>query len=101
MGLGHLWRPPNFTIESTTFVGRFVSELPLAVLTHSTPRMSMAFSHLGFHKKTAQMDGLFMEGQVGLEPTTPCLRGRCSNQLSYWPILMSIMRKHLRKRNIR
>ncbi len=27
-----------------------------------------------------------MEGQVGLEPTTPCLRGRCSNQLSYWPM---------------
>jgi hypothetical protein len=23
---------------------------------------------------------------VGLEPTTPCLKGRCSNQLSYGPI---------------
>ena len=22
-------------------------------------------------------------GQVGLEPTTPCLKGRCSNRLSY------------------
>jgi hypothetical protein len=22
---------------------------------------------------------------VGLEPTTPCLKGRCSNQLSYGP----------------
>ena len=26
-----------------------------------------------------------MEGSVGLEPTTPCLKGRCSNQLSYDP----------------
>ena len=26
-----------------------------------------------------------LEGQVGLEPTTFCLRGRRSNQLSYWP----------------
>ena len=27
-----------------------------------------------------------MEGPVGLEPTTPCLKGRCSNQLSYGPV---------------
>ena len=26
-----------------------------------------------------------LEGQMGLEPMTPCLKGRCSNQLSYWP----------------
>ena len=25
---------------------------------------------------------------MGLEPTTPCLKGRCSNRLSYWPPLM-------------
>jgi hypothetical protein len=27
-----------------------------------------------------------MEGPLGLEPRTPCLKGRCSNQLSYGPI---------------
>ena len=33
-------------------------------------------------------DSLFVEGPVGLEPTTPCLKGRCSNRLSYGPIHM-------------
>jgi methylenetetrahydrofolate dehydrogenase (NADP+)/methenyltetrahydrofolate cyclohydrolase len=28
---------------------------------------------------------LLLEGQEGLEPSTRGLRGRCSNQLSYWP----------------
>ncbi len=27
----------------------------------------------------------FVEGPVGLEPTPPCLKGRCSNRLSYGP----------------
>ena len=30
-----------------------------------------------------------LEGPVGLEPTTPCLKGRCSNRLSYGPIALS------------
>gem|GEM_PF-5983913 len=29
---------------------------------------------------------LYLEGQERLELSTPCLRGRCSNQLSYWPV---------------
>ena len=29
-----------------------------------------------------------MEGPVRLELTTPCLKGRCSNQLSYGPLKM-------------
>ena len=38
-------------------------------------------------KKPPQRDGVFLEGQERLELSTPCLRGRCSNQLSYWPIV--------------
>ena len=30
---------------------------------------------------------LFVEGPMGLEPMTPCLKGRCSNRLSYGPKL--------------
>jgi hypothetical protein len=29
----------------------------------------------------------YMEGPPGLEPGTPCLKGRCSNQLSYGPVV--------------
>ena len=29
---------------------------------------------------------IFLEGPVRLELTTPCLKGRCSNQLSYGPL---------------
>ncbi len=32
-GLGHVPRPPDFTIESIAFIGKSVSELPLAALT--------------------------------------------------------------------
>ena len=29
---------------------------------------------------------IILEGPMGLEPMTPCLKGRCSNQLSYGPV---------------
>ena len=32
-----------------------------------------------------------MVSRVGLEPTTPSLRGSCSNQLSYRPMLFTII----------
>ena len=39
------------------------------------------------HEKSRAQDSTsFVEGPVGLEPTTPCLKGRCSNQLSYGPL---------------
>lgn len=31
-----------------------------------------------------------LEGPVGLEPTTPCLKGRCSNRLSYGPVIRQV-----------
>ena len=34
-----------------------------------------------------------MEGPLGLEPRTPCLKGRCSNQLSYGPAYSRAIRK--------
>jgi hypothetical protein len=39
-------------------------------------------------KRSTYVDLFSLEGPVGLEPTTPCLKGRCSNQLSYGPINM-------------
>ena len=36
-------------------------------------------------KRLPEGKRFFLEGPVGLEPTTPCLKGRCSNQLSYGP----------------
>ena len=33
----------------------------------------------------------FVEGPMGLEPMTPCLKGRCSNRLSYGPKLVIYM----------
>lgn len=38
MGLGHILRPPNFTMASTACLGKFVSELSPTVLTHDTAK---------------------------------------------------------------
>ncbi len=36
-------------------------------------------------KCTHRCECVSLEGPMGLEPMTPCLKGRCSNQLSYGP----------------
>ena len=43
--------------------------------------------HLNPYQEKRPTDGrsFFLEGPVRLELTTPCLKGRCSNQLSYGP----------------
>ena len=46
-------------------------------------KATLAHAHV---KTRPQGSGFYMEGPVGLEPTTPCLKGRCSNQLSYGPL---------------
>ncbi|MFZ1812319.1 MAG: hypothetical protein WAU02_02215 [Candidatus Saccharimonadales bacterium] len=55
-GLGHVPRPPNFTVESTAFAGRFVSELPLAVLT-TTPYRVLAIITISITKNTTDHKG--------------------------------------------
>jgi hypothetical protein len=45
------------------------------------------FTFINQNKNPILADEVFiLEGQEGLEPSTFCLRGRRSNQLSYWPV---------------
>ena len=88
MGLGHLRRPRKFTIANTVCVGMFPCRLPLAIFTHDIYECHGVKAYLAPTIKNNRPKGraFFMEGQMGLEPMTFCLRGRRSNQLSYWPI---------------
>ena len=47
-------------------------------------------------KSQLSAETFLLEGPVGLEPTTPCLKGRCSNQLSYGPVSESQTANKLR-----
>ena len=47
-----------------------------------TPDMSAVYRFTGTAKGTDVADNSNMEGHLGLEPRTRCLRGSCSNQLS-------------------
>jgi hypothetical protein len=60
-------------------------------LTYSTQRDSWVKPGKMLQRKyrpVAKRSVFSLEGQLGLEPRTPCLRGRCSNQLSYWPVVI-------------
>jgi DNA invertase Pin-like site-specific DNA recombinase len=49
------------------------------------PEISLVYRYGTQKTAPERADITRMEGQMGLEPMTPCLKGRCSNQLSYWP----------------
>lgn len=60
-------------------------------LYNGTPNLSPLFKLKDFVSLTKSQ----MVSRVGLEPTTLCLRGRCSNRLSYRPDLFKRLLYHL------
>ena len=85
VGLGHILRP-----RRNIFANQFARVDSLAnchwQFSPATPFWRVVNSSSGSPRKNRSFrNGLIVEGQVGLEPTTPCLKGRCSNRLSYWP----------------
>ncbi len=50
-----------------------------------TPEISIVYRYDEGGLSSKKADFSTLEGPVGLEPTTPCLKGRCSNRLSYGP----------------
>ena len=81
-GLSYVPQAQNFTIESIAFIGRFSCEMLPAFLTLDRCR---GFETLLPNSKSPKKGLHELEGQEGLEPSTPGLKGPCSNQLSYWP----------------
>lgn len=52
------------------------------------PEISPIYRYGSTKKAPEGANSTRLEGPVGLEPTTPCLKGRCSNRLSYGPVEM-------------
>ena len=84
------FRDPVATSLKRSFKSGLPCKMPLAFLTHDIPLICREFkTHWRpCHKNspTYTSEAIIMEGSVGLEPTTFCLRGRRSNQLSYDPV---------------
>src|SRR5438874_1575589 len=59
----------------------------MSVHRRKTKHYNLAIKNLGSPPRFLNSinDELLLEGPLGLEPRTLCLRGRCSNQLSYGP----------------
>ena len=58
------------------------------------PEISAIYRYGGTKKAPEGANFTNMEGPLGLEPRTPCLKGRCSNRLSYGPIA-SIIQEYI------
>ena len=58
---------------------------PKVVLFKSLSRAKRTGYTLLQRKAPTKCECVSLEGPMGLEPMTPCLKGRCSNQLSYGP----------------
>ncbi len=73
-------------LKKANFFGVLFNMAPVySDLTCETPEIRK-ITGLSEVFKLAFEDEGNMEGPVGFEPTTPCLKGRCSNRLSYGPI---------------
>ena len=70
-GLGHLWRPPDFAIESIAFIGKSVSELPLAVLTLHAWGGGLKSPNRTIIKTRPKGRVFIMVRMKGLEPSRP------------------------------
>lgn len=57
------------------------------------PEISPIYSYGSTKKASEDANFTNMEGPLGLEPRTPCLKGRCSNRLSYGPACRNATRK--------
>ena len=55
-----------------------------------TPEISLIYTYGLGDSNSFLASFTRLEGPVGLEPTTPCLKGRCSNRLSYGPLKIQI-----------
>ena len=85
-------RPVTARLQAQLDRRRSPCDPPLAALTSTFLKCRVPVSHLGSIQKALSLDRtLCLEGQEGLEPSTFCLRGRRSNQLSYWPGLLQYL----------
>ena len=73
-GLGHLWRPPDFAIESIAFIGKSVSELPLVVLTLHAWGGGSKSPNRTIIKTRPKGRVFIMVRMKGLEPSRPRAR---------------------------